>query len=52
MTYNIRYDNPGDGVNQWSNRKTKVFDLLKKYNPDIIGVEKHCTISERTYPAS
>ncbi len=40
MTYNIRFDNPGDGVNQWSNRKEKVFALLKKYDPDIIGVQE------------
>ena len=40
MTYNIRYDNPGDGPNQWSNRRHKVFALLKKYDPDIIGVQE------------
>lgn len=40
MTYNIRYDNPGDGINQWDNRKQKVFSLLKKYDPDIIGVQE------------
>lgn len=40
MTYNIRYDNPQDGVNAWPNRKTNVFDLIKKYDPDIIGVQE------------
>src|SRR5687768_6095815 len=40
MSYNIRYDNPGDGVNQWDKRKAKVFALLKKYDPDIIGVQE------------
>lgn len=40
MTYNIRYDNPRDGVNQWGNRKEKVFALIEKYNPDIIGVQE------------
>jgi endonuclease/exonuclease/phosphatase family metal-dependent hydrolase len=40
MTYNIRYDNPGDGLNQWSNRRSKVFALIKKYDPDIIGVQE------------
>lgn len=40
MTYNIRFDNPGDGVNQWSNRKQKVFDLLEKYDADLIGVQE------------
>lgn len=40
MTYNIRYDNPGDGPNQWDKRKDKVTALLKKYDPDIIGVQE------------
>jgi endonuclease/exonuclease/phosphatase family metal-dependent hydrolase len=40
MTYNIRYDNPNDGINQWSNRKEKVFNLVKKYHPDILGVQE------------
>lgn len=40
MTYNIRLDIAVDGVNQWPNRKQKVFDLLKKYDPDIIGVQE------------
>lgn len=40
MTYNIRYDNAGDGVNQWDKRRDRVFALLKKYDPDIIGVQE------------
>lgn len=40
MTFNIRYDNKGDGDNEWTNRKSKVVDLLKKYDPDIIGVQE------------
>ncbi|MGE0770851.1 MAG: endonuclease/exonuclease/phosphatase family protein [Cyclobacteriaceae bacterium] len=40
MTYNIRFDNPGDGVNQWSNRKEKVVALIKKYDPDLIGIQE------------
>lgn len=40
MTYNIRYDNPRDDVNQWDNRKSKVFSLLRKYDPDILGVQE------------
>src|SRR5687767_13798885 len=40
MTYNIRYDNPADGINQWSSRKEKVFALIKKYDPDIFGVQE------------
>ena len=40
MTYNIRLDHVSDGINQWPNRKTKVFDLIKKYDPDIFGVQE------------
>jgi endonuclease/exonuclease/phosphatase family metal-dependent hydrolase len=40
MTYNIRFDNPGDGINSWPNRKEKVYALLKKYDPDILGVQE------------
>lgn len=40
MTYNIRYDTPKDGVNQWDSRKQKVIDLLKKYDPDLLGVQE------------
>ncbi|MEO5980203.1 MAG: endonuclease/exonuclease/phosphatase family protein [Chryseolinea sp.] len=40
MTYNIRYDTPSDSVNQWSNRKNKVYALISKYDPDIYGVQE------------
>ncbi len=40
MTYNIRYATENDGVNAWSKRKDKVFDLLKKYDPDVIGIQE------------
>ena len=40
MTYNIRYDNPGDGVNKWDSRKSKVYDLIQKYDADLIGVQE------------
>jgi len=40
MTYNIRYDNPGDGPNAWSNRKQKVFAIIQGEDPDILGVQE------------
>lgn len=40
MTYNLRLDTPVDSVNQWGNRKQKVYNLLKKYQPDIVGVQE------------
>ena len=40
MTYNIRLDTPADSVNQWPKRTQKVFDLISKYDPDILGVQE------------
>ena len=42
MTYNIRYDNPSDGVNAWTdgNRKEKVFTVINDNTPDIFGVQE------------
>ena len=40
MTYNIRYDNAGDSVNRWDNRKHKVFAVIRKWSPDIFGVQE------------
>lgn len=40
MTYNIRLDTQSDGVNQWDKRKTKVYDLIRKYDPDVFGVQE------------
>lgn len=50
MTYNIRYDNPADSANAWPNRKHKVFDLLKKYDPDLLGLQEvlHHQLTEIT----
>ena len=35
ITYNIRYNNPGDGINAWPLRKDKVSGLLKFHKADI-----------------
>ena len=40
MTFNIRYDNPGDGVNRWDNRKDWVADLIRHYSPDVFGLQE------------
>ena len=40
MTFNIRYDNPGDGVNAWPNRKDWVASLIRWHGADIIGVQE------------
>ena len=40
MTYNIRLDTPQDSVNQWPKRTHKVYALVKKYDPDLIGLQE------------
>ena len=40
MTFNIRYNEPRDGVNAWANRKTKVSDVIRFHKADLIGVQE------------
>ncbi|GAA4405458.1 endonuclease/exonuclease/phosphatase family protein [Nibrella viscosa] len=39
-TYNLRYDNPGDGVNAWPNRKEMVKSLIRYHEFDIFGTQE------------
>lgn len=39
-TYNIRYDNPGDSLNAWPNRKENVKALIRFHEFDIFGTEE------------
>ncbi len=40
ITYNIRYNNPDDGVNAWPNRSKQVAALLKFHQADIFGLQE------------
>ena len=40
MTFNIRYENPTDGMFAWDSRKEMVFWLIEKYDPDILGIQE------------
>ena len=41
MTYNIRYNNPGDGVNAWPNRKDHVAEMIgTKAHADLAGLQE------------
>lgn len=40
ITYNLRYDNPGDGINRWDLRKANVVDLIERYQPDVFGTQE------------
>lgn len=37
MTYNIRYDNPDDAPNNWDNRKERVLNFIRFYEPTFMG---------------
>ncbi|ARA94372.1 hypothetical protein AWN76_015255 [Rhodothermaceae bacterium RA] len=40
MTYNIRYDNPGDGPHAWPHRRDQVASLIRFHGADLIGVQE------------
>jgi len=40
MSYNIRYDNPEDGKNQWAYRRETLTNYFIKNKPDIIGMQE------------
>lgn len=40
LSFNIRYDTPKDGINQWSNRKEKVAQLIEFHEADIVGLQE------------
>lgn len=40
MSFNIRFDNPADGLNSWGNRKDFVVQMLGHESPDLIGMQE------------
>lgn len=40
MTFNIRYNNPNDSLDQWSERKEEVTKLIDYYHPGIFGLQE------------
>ena len=40
MSFNIRYDNDGDGGNSWNNRAPKVASIFSKYEVDLGGLQE------------
>jgi len=39
-TYNIRYDNAGDSLNNWKYRKDQLFNIVRFYDFDLFGVQE------------
>jgi endonuclease/exonuclease/phosphatase family metal-dependent hydrolase len=40
ITYNIRFNNPNDGINAWPNRSVMVAGLLRFHEAEIFGMEE------------
>ena len=40
MSFNLRYDNEGDGINAFSKRIPRVLETIEKENPDVIGFQE------------
>ena len=40
MSFNIRYDEPQDGVNAWPRRKEFVASMIRVYKVDLVGVQE------------
>jgi len=40
VTFNIRFNNPGDGINAWPNRIEMVTGLLRFHEADIFGMQE------------
>jgi len=40
ISYNIRYNNPGDGINAWPNRSAQVAALLDFHQAEIFGLQE------------
>lgn len=40
MSFNIRYDNPGDSLNNWQYRKERAANAIRFYDADIVGTQE------------
>ncbi len=40
VSFNIRYDNPADGINAWPQRKSAIASFVKEKNPDFLGIQE------------
>jgi endonuclease/exonuclease/phosphatase family metal-dependent hydrolase len=40
MTFNIRYDNPDDSLNNWQLRKDFVANMIRFYDVDVLGTQE------------
>ncbi|GIV57242.1 MAG: endonuclease [Rhodothermaceae bacterium] len=40
MTYNIRFDNPQDGIHAWPNRQERVASTIRFHDVDVAGLQE------------
>ncbi len=40
MTFNVRFDNPGDGENRWANRKAQVAETMRFFDVQVCGMQE------------
>lgn len=40
LSFNVRYNNPGDAINAWPNRSDRVAGLIRFYEPDVAGLQE------------
>ncbi len=40
LTFNLRYNNPGDSINAWPNRKARVAALIRYHSADVCGFQE------------
>lgn len=48
MSFNIRYGTAMDGDNSWRHRKDIVVDTIRKYSPDLCGLQE-CLVFQAEY---
>lgn len=40
MTFNIRYGSADDKADSWPNRRELVYDVLRRHDPDVVGLQE------------
>lgn len=40
MSFNIRYDNPGDGEDAWPKRRAKAASMIRFHGADVVGLQE------------
>ena len=52
MTFNMRYDNPEDGQNNWRFRRERIAGVIKAQEVDVLGKIGRSTRLNSSHPLS